>query len=88
MKRKSTPYQTDFPLEYYNGTGHIEIIGNRECVVDGLKSILEYSSEKIKLNIGRRTVTFLGSALHIGSFTGDGAVIEGEIMTMEFSDAG
>lgn len=88
MKRKSISPNTDFPLEYYNGTGHIEIIGNCECVVDGLKSIVEYSSEKIRLNIGRRTVTFLGCNLHIGSFTGDGAVIEGEILSMEFSDAG
>lgn len=87
MKKFSLRELTDFPLEYYTGEPHLEIIGNFECVVDGLKSIVEYSSDKIKLNIGKRAVTFFGEDLHINSFTPQGAVVQGFIMSMEFSDA-
>lgn len=87
MKKFSLRELTDFPLEYYTGEPHLEIIGNFECVVDGLKSIVEYTSDKIKLNIGKRAVTFFGEDLHINSFTPQGAVVQGFIMSMEFSDA-
>ena len=87
MKKISLRELTDFPIEYYTGEPHLEMIGNFECVVDGLKSIIEYSSEKIKLNIGKRTVTFNGEDLHINSFTPQGAVVQGIILSVDFSDA-
>lgn len=87
MKKISLRELTDFPIEYYTGEPHLEMIGNFECVVDGLKSIIEYSAEKIKLNIGKRTVTFNGEDLHINSFTPQGAVVQGIILSVDFSDA-
>lgn len=87
MKKISLKNLSDFPIEYYTGEPHLEIIGNFECIVDGLKSITEYSAEKIKLCIGKRAVTFLGENLHIKSFTPQGAVVQGEILSVEFSDA-
>lgn len=87
MKKISLKNLTDFPVEYYTGEPHLEIIGNFECVVDGLKSITEYSSGKIKLNIGKREVTFLGEDLHINSLTQQGAIVQGIILSVEFSDA-
>ena len=85
--RFGSPLLTDFPLEYYTGEPHLEITGNFECVVDGLKAIEEYSSEKIRLNTGKRSVTFHGEDLHINSLSPQGAVVQGFIMSMEFSDA-
>ena len=87
MKKISLKELTDFPIEYYTGEPHLEIIRNFECVVDGLKSITEYSSDKIKLNIGKRAVTFFGEDLHINSLTPQGAVVQGTILSVEFSDA-
>ena len=87
MKKISLREFTDFPIEYYTGEPHLEMIGNFECIVDGLKSILEYSSDRIKLNIGKRAVTFLGYDLHINSLTTEGAVVQGTILSVEFSDA-
>lgn len=77
MKKISLRELTDFPIEYYTGEPHLEIIGNFECVVDGLKSIIEYSSDRIKLNIGKRAVTFLGYDLHINSLTTEGLSCSG-----------
>ena len=84
MKKISLRELTDFPIEYYTGEPHLEIIGNFECVVDGLKSIIEYSSDRIKLNIGKRAVTFLGYDLHITSLTTEGDVVQGTILSVEF----
>ncbi|MCD7873299.1 MAG: YabP/YqfC family sporulation protein [Clostridiales bacterium] len=74
-------------MEYFTGEPHIEIYGNSQCIVDGLKSVVEYSNKKIKLNIGKKSVTFTGDELYIDSFTPQGAVIEGLIISLEFSNA-
>lgn len=87
MKKNAIKNPTDFPIEYYTGEPHLELRGNSECVVDGLKSIIEYNSDRIKLNIGRRAVVFLGEGLEINSFTPEGAVVRGFIMSVEFTDA-
>lgn len=86
MKKNIVKNLTDFPIEYYTGEPHLELYGNSECVVDGLKSIIEYKKDKIKLNIGKKAVTFLGEDLEINSLSTEGAVVKGFIMSMEFSD--
>lgn len=88
MKKNMFKNLTDFPVEYYTGEPHIELYGNSQCIVDGLKSVIEYSDEKIKLNIGKKSVTIHGGNLHIDSFTPEGAIVEGIILSLEFSDAG
>ncbi len=87
MKKNFIKNLTEFPIEYYNGEPHLELYGNSECVVDGLKSIIEYKKDKITLNIGKKSVTFVGEDLHINQLTTEGAVVQGFIMSLEFSDA-
>ncbi len=70
----------------YACSPRIELIGNEECFVEGLKRIEEYSEGKIKIGLGRLSVTFLGDGLFINSFSEEGATVEGTIMKMEFSD--
>lgn len=70
-------------FDYYFGKPRIEIAGS-ECLVDGLDSIIEYSNEKIQLSVGKKTVTFLGSDLCINSFTHEGAIVRGNIVSVEF----
>lgn len=71
-------------LDYYFGKPRIEMSAS-ECLVDGLKSIIEYSDTKIIVSLGSQTITFFGDDLHINSFTRDGAVVQGNIISMEFS---
>lgn len=71
-------------FDYYFGKPRLEMNGN-ECLVDGLKSIIEYSDDKITVSLGKQIITFFGDDLHINSFTREGAVIEGNIISMEFS---
>ena len=66
------------------GKPRLEMTGN-ECLVDGLDSILEYSNDKIIVRLGSQIITFFGDDLKINSFTSEGAVVEGNIISMEFS---
>ncbi|MBR2133948.1 MAG: YabP/YqfC family sporulation protein [Eubacterium sp.] len=66
------------------GSPRLEMSG-RECLVDGLQSILEYCEDRIVVSLGSQIITFRGSDLKINSFTREGAVVEGDIISMEFS---
>ena len=68
----------------YAAAPRIEIVVGRECVVDGLQSIVEYTDDKIKIDLGKYVATFIGDGLYIGSFSREGAVVEGTIMGLEF----
>lgn len=63
---------------------HIEIIGNSECTLDGVKGIPEYHMDRIKINLGKQCVTFRGDRLYINCFSEEGATIKGTIIAVEF----
>lgn len=62
----------------------LELHGNRTCIVEGLKSISEYSADKIKINLGTYSVVFQGDGLFINSFSSEGAILEGTILSVGF----
>ncbi|HHW46535.1 MAG TPA: sporulation protein [Clostridiales bacterium] len=64
---------------------HIELSTNREAVVDGCRGVIDYNEDRIKLNLGRGTVTFKGRNLQISSFNQSLAVIRGFILSLEFN---
>lgn len=77
------PLKKSNELDNFLGKPRIEMSGS-ECLVDGLKSIIEYSDTKISVGLGSQTIVFNGFDLKINSFTRDGAIIEGNITDMEF----
>ena len=72
------------PKTIVNGYNHIELFGNREATVNQCEGILEYSEERIKLNIGKNTILFCGSDLCMKEYGSSQAVLSGNIMTIEF----
>lgn len=70
-------------FDYIFGKPRLEIAGG-ECLVDGLKSVIEYSDTKISVSLGSQIIVFNGFDLKINSFTKEGAIIEGNITYMEF----
>lgn len=63
----------------------IQLMGNRECLVEGCQGILEYGDNHIKLNIGTMVLTFQGEDLTLRALNDDGAVVEGLITNLNFS---
>lgn len=70
-------------FDYFFGKPRLEMTGS-ECLVDGLKSVIEYSDTKISVSLGSQIIVFNGFDLKINSFTRDGAIIEGDITYLEF----
>ena len=84
FKNKKTDKENEI-FEYYFGKPKLEMTG-RECLVDGLDSIIEYSSTKITVSLGTQIITFYGNDLKINSYTREGATVEGDILSMEFTN--
>ena len=77
--------ELNIPPQSISDTALIEIAGNGEASIDGIKGVIEYTSELIKLDIGRKSVTFSGDGLVIWSYDGKSAVITGKIMRIEYA---
>ena len=72
----------------YTNEPHLELVGNSQCIVDGLKGIAVYTAQKIKVNLGKYYVTFFGDNLFINAFSYEGAIVEGTIVSLEFESNG
>ena len=62
----------------------IELSGNREALVDGCRSVLQYEDDVIRLSTGRRVVRFQGSDLMIRTMQQNQLLISGTILSIEF----
>lgn len=72
------------PKTVVDGFNHIELFGNREAVVNGCEGILEYSEEKIKINMGKNTILFCGCDMCMKEYGSSQAKITGIIASVEF----
>lgn len=66
--------------------GYIEIISNYCALIDGCKSIMEYDDSVVKLNLGKSAVSIHGNNLSIKSLSMEQAMVEGFILSVEFSN--
>lgn len=62
----------------------LEMLSNREIIIDGCKGVIEYEENMIKLNIGKISVSIGGDGLIINSFENEVAVISGQIIEIAF----
>lgn len=67
------------------GVSHIELMGNREAVIDECAGILEYGDSCVRLRAGNIVVKISGSELTIASMNVRQAVVAGNIAALEFS---
>lgn len=63
---------------------HMEVNGNREVILEGSRSVVEYSDTSIKINTGKYIVSFQGRGLHIKCMTDCDIVIHGFITSIEY----
>lgn len=63
----------------------IEMLGNREIIIDGCNGVVEYDENLIKLNTGTLVIGITGAELIIRSFDNNVAVIGGKIVEISFT---
>lgn len=74
------------PVSVLPGVYHIEILGNKEAIIDGCKGVLEYEDNSIKLNLNSKSVRFRGMNLELKAYAIEQVIISGIIISIEFSD--
>ena len=63
----------------------IEMLGNREIIIDGCKGIVEYEENLIKLSLGEMLLSISGDDLVITSYDNNISVIRGQISDISFT---
>ena len=72
------------PADFYR-MPDLELRGGR-IVTDGCRRVLDFTPEKISLDLGRLVITLYGDALQIESLNGKRLVTAGHVRRIEFSE--
>ena len=86
MARKNDKKQLKNKIvsEFFVDEPKIEMLGNREMIVEGCKGVVEYGETLIKLSLGENVLSLSGDNLVIKSFDSSIAVITGQICDISF----
>lgn len=76
----------DFPGGTLTGTAILEVEGGRRVVVSGCCGIHAYSTDRICLCTPEGKVAFYGQGLEMGCLSEEGAIIEGSLQRIEFTE--
>ncbi len=83
-KIESIAKRLELPGSVIGGGVHIELLANKEAIIEGIKGVIEYNDCFVKLNIGRGTVEFWGTEMEISSLDCGELNICGKIEKIEF----
>ncbi len=75
----------DLPEGLITGEIFIELMANKQAVLEGKCSVLQYSDTQIKINTGNGTIEFFGANMCLDTLNKEGAMISGTIQKIEFS---
>lgn len=83
-KKEKNQLKNKYVSEFFIDEPKIEMLGNREMIVDGCKGIVEYDETLIKLSLGDNVLSLSGDNLIIKSFDSSVAIISGQICDISF----
>jgi len=74
----------ELPKEIVMNVPKLTMVGNSDLVVENYKGIIEYSSERIRVNTGAGIIKLTGRRLIIREITSEDILISGDIASLEF----
>lgn len=83
-KKEKNQLKNKIVPDFFVDEPKIEMLGNREIIVDGCKGVVEYGETLIKLSLGDNVLSLSGDNLVIRSFDSSVAVINGQICDISF----
>lgn len=85
-KREKTELKSFFaqPAPTFYRLPDLELRGGR-VLTDGCRRVLDFTPQKLSLDMGRAVITFYGTELKIESLAGKRLVVAGKITRMEFA---
>lgn len=84
QKREKPKKSRSVTEESVSSQAKIEMLGNREMLVDGCKGIVEYTENVIRLGLGNLVLSVTGDRLVISSFDSSVVIINGQIGEISF----
>lgn len=81
---KKLTEKLDLPPDILDGATIVNMYGNQSALVENYKSIIEYSSEQIKLQGKHVKLLIEGSNLEIDRFTLEDCKITGNIQVVHY----
>ena len=73
----------DLPADVIAGLPHIELIGDRQLLMNRHEGILSYSTQRIDVNGGPLVLRILGENLELMSMTGCELRVKGTISSLQ-----
>lgn len=62
----------------------ITVVGSEQMMVEGLRGILDYSAETLRVNTLSGVILIMGAGLEITSMTAEALSLKGKITSLEF----
>ena len=78
---------SDISEELTMGLAKIVILGNKECMIENYKGIIQYENEKIKLKTTSGNVLVEGNDLHINEIGEGEMLIKGKITNLNLEES-
>ncbi|MDR2526124.1 MAG: YabP/YqfC family sporulation protein [Oscillospiraceae bacterium] len=75
----------DLPAELLPGYAHIELLSNRRAIVTGVKGVLAYCEDAVRLNLGALVVAVEGCDLCIRTYQMEEVTLSGTILSVNFT---
>lgn len=73
------------PKEIILDLPRITLLGSKQICIENYKGIIEYDSERIRINTARGLIKIFGSNLEINTVTTEEIFITGNINNIEFT---
>ena len=74
----------DLPADLVAGLAHLELLGDRQLLLEGHGGILAYSDTRIDVSVGGKTLRIEGAALALRSMTDRELRVRGRIDGVSF----
>ncbi len=78
----------ELPKELVMDRPKLTMIGNCDIMIENYKGIVEYDSERLRINTGAGIVKLTGTGLYIKEITSEDIIVSGTIHSLEFVNAG
>lgn len=63
----------------------IILTGNKKATIEGMKEIIEYSPDTVKISTGKLFLSFSGDSLSITNLENERLIVSGDIFSLSFS---
>ena len=76
--------ELDFTPDLFGGMS-VELYAGKPAIIQGIKAILEYDENLLRVSSGTEEVRITGTELILKQMTAGGILVEGKISSAEFS---